>query len=140
MRERENRNKSDSSGEWDPERDLGDLKESLQVYRDSVRAASEKPDHYWKRRHAGILQPLNRAEPVRRYRTALAWAPAAVMVILCLFFFVENSKAPPRSDLAAGSDEILLINVERALNQNYPDAFAPAAFIVEERAGSLKLK
>jgi hypothetical protein len=62
------------------------------------------------------------------------------MVILCLFFFAENSKAPPKPDLAAGSDEILLINVERALNQEYPDALAPAAFILEERTGSLKSK
>jgi hypothetical protein len=140
MRERQNRNKSDSSGNLDPERDLGDLKESLQAYRDSVCAASERPDHYWKRRHAEILQALNRPESVRRYRTALAWAPAALMVMLCLFFFAENSKAPPKPDLAAGSDEILLINVERALNQDYPDALAPAAFIIEERTGSLKSK
>jgi hypothetical protein len=143
MRKQQNGNipKFTPLDDGDPEQNLGDLKKSLDAYRDSFRAASEKPDHYWNRRHAEIMESLNRPASVRRCHPALAWAPAALMVIFFLFFFAETSKAPPKSDFAAGADEILLINVERALNQDYPEALAPAAFTMEEdRANSLKSK
>ena len=65
-----------------------------------------------------------------KYR-ALFWAPAALVLFLCLFLFVESSKAPP-PDLPAGSDQILLIEVERALDRNCPEALAPAALFNEE--------
>lgn len=129
--------KSAPQDTWDPEQGLGDLKESIQIYRDSFRAASDKPEHYWKRRHAEILERLHPAASKRRFRSALAWAPAALLAGLCLLFFAKDSKAPPKPDLAAGSDEILLINVERALNQEYPEALAPAALLVEERRANV---
>ncbi len=66
----------------------------------------------------------------------MIWAPAAIAILLCLFLFVEKSKAPT-PDFAAGSDQMLLIEVERALHRDYPEALAPAALIAREigRAG-----
>ena len=120
----------DDSDQGYSERELGDLKDTLRMYRDSVRTAAERPDFFWKRQHNTIMANLKK--PVSAgYRPAMLWLPAAVVLFLCLFFFVENSKAPT-PDLAAGSDQNLLIDVERALNQDYPDALAPAALLGKE--------
>lgn len=136
MREGKNRNNHDIPEDWNPEQDLGDLKDVVKAYRNSVCEAAERPEHYWRRKQGEILQSLNRPGPVNRVRTVLAWAPAALMAILCLLFFAQNSPAPPKPDLAGGSDEILLINVERALGRDCPDALAPVGLITGEGAGS----
>ena len=115
----------------DPEQNLGDLQDTLRIFRDSLHAAAEKPGFFWKSQHNTIMARLAEPAPSPRYRSALLWVPAAAVVLLCLFFFVENSKAPT-PDIAAGSDQNLLIEVERALNQDCPDALAPAAILSQE--------
>ena len=114
----------------DPEQGPGNFAESLRMFRESVRASAERPAFFWTRQRNTILARINKPAPSAKFR-ALVWAPAALVVFLCLFLLVENSKAPP-PDLAAGSDQILLIEVERALNQDYPEALAPAAVFNDE--------
>ena len=116
------------SADFDPERDLEDMKKDIQRLRESVHAEAEKPEFFWKRQHNAIMASLNKPFPAAKCRPALLWAPAALALILCLLFFVENSKAPT-PDLAAGSDQELLIGIERALSRDYPEAFAPVAVI-----------
>jgi hypothetical protein len=116
-----------SSWDFDPERNLGELEGNIQVFRDSVRLAAERPDFFWKSQHNAIMARLNKQLRPAKYRPALIWAPAAALVlIMCLFFFVENSKAPT-PDFAAGSDQELLIGIERALSRDFPEALAPVA-------------
>ena len=112
------------------------LKNDLQAFRDSIRAAAEKPDEFWSKQRAGILGKLEGPVSVPGRKPALLWVPAAIVILLSLFFFVEKSKAPT-PDFAAGSDQILLIEVERALIRECPEALAPAALITREieRAG-----
>jgi hypothetical protein len=114
----------------DPQQGTADLDKALRSFRDSIRASAEKPDFFWRRQHNSILARLNRPSSRTKYRK-LIWVPAALGLLLCLFFFVENSKAPT-PDIAAGSDQNLLIDVERALDQDCPDALAPAALLVFE--------
>jgi hypothetical protein len=130
MREEKDKNLfgSGSSADIDPERNLRELKKDIQMLRESVHAAAEKPEFFWKRQHNAIMASLNKPVPSAKYRPALLWVPAALVFILCLFFFVENSKAPT-PDLAAGSDQELLIEIERALSRHYPEALAPVAVI-----------
>jgi hypothetical protein len=125
------RNRRNSRIREDAERNIESLREGLGMLRESVHAAAERPDFFWRRQHDAIMASLNRPAPSSRYRPALLWATAAVAVVLCLFFFAENSKAPT-PDIAAGSDQYLLIEVERTLNQDCPDALAPAALLDRE--------
>ncbi len=113
----------------DSEEDLSELKESLKEFRSSVLAAAERPAFFWKAQQNAIKTRMH--EPPGMRRRILLWAPAALAILMCLFFFVENSKAPT-PDLAAGADQNLLIDVERALNQDCPDALAPAALLGNE--------
>ena len=114
-----------------------DLENGLLIFRDSLRAAAEKPDSFWANQRAGIMEKLKCAAPVSGRPSALLWAPAAVVIVLCLFFFVEKSKAPA-PDFAAGSDQILLVEVEQALHRNYPEALAPAEHITRQIEQSSK--
>jgi len=109
-----------------------DLKEAFRELRDSIHAASDRPGIFWKKQHEAIMVGLNERCTPAKPRPVLLWGSAALVVLIgCLFFFVQNSKAPT-PDLAAGSDQNLLIEVERALNQSSPTALAPAAFLENE--------
>jgi hypothetical protein len=109
-----------------------DLKEALREFRDSIHAASDRPGFFWKKQHEAIMVGLDERVTSAKRRPVLLWGPAALVVLMCcLFFFVQNSKAPT-PDLAAGSDQNLLIEVERALSQGSPTALAPAAFLENE--------
>ena len=65
----------------------------------------------------------------------MIWASLAIGLILCLLLFVVNSKAPT-PDFAAGSDQKLLVEIERALSRQYPEAFDPATLILPSGRGS----
>ena len=110
----------------DPNRGFSDLKEGLERFRNSVHMKAERPEFFWKRQHTAITKRLH--EPVRsaRPRMTLAWTSAGLAVLLCLFFFVQPSKAPT-PDLPAGADQSLLIEVEKALHRECPEALMPAA-------------
>ena len=118
--------------------DLGDaersplgLKEGLEMFRSSVRMAADRPEFFWKKQHAAIAKRLHEPVPQTRPRMTLAWASAGLAVLLCLFFFVQPSKAPT-PDLPAGADQTLLIEVEKALGRECPEALMPAAPLSRE--------
>ena len=108
-----------------------ELKNDLRIFRANLHEAAEKPDAFWMHQRAGIMAKLQRPVPALKRRPALLWAPVAIMVGLCLFFFVKSGKAPT-PDLATGYDQKLLIEVEQALKQESSWALAPAALITEE--------
>jgi len=113
--------------------EFGDLQDVLQAVRDSHYAASERPDHYWKYRHDAIMNKLDTPTPapVSKFQLAYLWIPAAAVVLLFLFSPAENSNARV-PDIAAGYDQDLLIEVERALSRTYPLALKPAALLAQE--------
>lgn len=112
------------------EQGIEELEGVLHKFRDSVRVEADRPDFFWIRQRNAIMETLDKPESPN-HRRALLWAPAAIAVLLCLFFFAESRKAPT-PDLAAGYDQDLLIEVERALNRNHPDALTPALLIIQE--------
>ena len=124
---------SERRSEVRPEQNLEELKEAFRMFRDSVHKAAEKPDFFWRHQHNVILTRLNQPAAISHSRPALFWAPAALVLMLCLFFFAENSKAPT-PDFAGGSDEMLLISVERALSQDCPEALAAAGPLYDKKA------
>ncbi len=125
--------------DMEPDENLGDLKEVLGIFRDSVRQMAERPDFFWRRQHNTIMVRLNQPAAKLHSHPTLFWAPAALVLMLCLFFFVQNSKAPT-PDLAAGSDQMLLINVERALSRDCPEALSAAGLIDDKKTDLLSTK
>ena len=130
---------SDIRADADPEQNLGDLREALRIFGDSVHQAAERPDFFWRRQHNTIMARLNHPASKIHSRPALLWVPSFLVLMLCLFFFVQNGKAPT-PDLAAGSDEILLINVERALGRDFPEALDPAGLMYDKKTDLVRTK
>jgi hypothetical protein len=118
------------------EHESDEFENDLRIFKESLRAAAERPDAFWTSQRAHIAAKVQPAVPALRLRLALVWAPAAIVVGLCLFLFVQSSKAPT-PDFATGADQNLLVEIEQALKQKSPDALAPAALIAGEleRAG-----
>ena len=108
-----------------------ELEDALRVFRESAQAAAEKPDAFWENQRSAISVRLQHSGPAPLRRPALVWVPVATVVLFCFFLLVENGRAPT-PDFAAGSDQDLLIDVERATDQEYPNALGPAALIAQE--------
>lgn len=107
-----------------------DLKPELDAFRDAARQAAERPVFFWTRQRASIRSRLSdTARPF--WRRGLAWTAPLVVLACSLLFFVGESKAPP-PDFAGGDDEVLLIEVERALNRDFPTALDPAILMIDQ--------
>jgi hypothetical protein len=116
----------DSSG-TDPDK----LREALGMIRDSLHSAADRPDAFWTKQCSGIMEKLQRPALACNRRLAFLCAATAAVVLLCLFFVTEKVTLPAFS-MAAGDDQNLLIEVERALNQDCADALAPAVLLGRE--------
>ena len=123
-------------------RESGEIENSLRAFRQILRGDAERPDAFWSKQRAGIMAKLQRPAAAVGWRPAWIWAPAAMMGMLCLIFFVQR-RSIPAPDIAAGYDQRLLIEVEQALHQESPWALAPAGLItgeIERGASSPPLK
>jgi hypothetical protein len=113
------------------ERESEEIENVLRAFRQNLREAAERPDEFWMKQRGGIMARLQHSVPVSRWRPAWLWAPAAITIALCFYFFMRRSEAP-MPDIAAGYDQKLLIEVEQALRRESPWALIPAALITEE--------
>ena len=107
------------------------FKESIRTFRESFRAAAEKPDTFWARQREAISGGLRHPARKSKWRPALLWAPSSIVVLMCLFLFTGKTKLPA-PDFAVGADQKLLVEVEQALYRDCPEALAPAATLIQE--------
>jgi hypothetical protein len=108
-----------------------ELREALGMIRDSLHSAAHRPDDFWAKQCSGIMEKLKRPTLVFNRPLAFLCAASATVVLLCVFFVIEKGTLPAFS-MAAGDDQNLLIEVERALNQDCADALAPAILLGRE--------
>ena len=96
------------------------FKDGVRIFRESVCTAAERPDTFWARQRAAIAANLRHPAHKSKWRPALLWAPASIVVLMCLFLFTEKTKLPA-PDFAVGADQNLLVDVEQALYRDYPE-------------------
>lgn len=122
-----------ASYEGNMDLEFKDLHDVLEAMRESHHTAAGKPEFYWKKQQDAILAKLDApaTAPALKFRFAYLCVPVVAVVLLCLFFLAGNSKAPA-PDLAAGYDQDLLVEVDRALDRDYPLALKPAALLARE--------
>jgi len=107
------------------------FKDSVRIFRESFRAAAERPDTFWARQREAISGGLRHPAHKSKWRPALLWAPASIAVLMCLLLITEKNKLPA-PDFAVGADQNLLVDVEKALVRDCPEALAPAATLIQE--------
>lgn len=118
-----------------PEKELetecSDLQDVLKTFRESHCAAAERPVFYWKSLHASIMNKLEAPVSRVKFRRSLLLIPAAAAFLFCLIFFLPDRRTPV-PDIAAGYDQQLLIEVERALSRDYPVALESIDILARE--------
>jgi hypothetical protein len=108
-----------------------ELTSALLLYRNALDQASSQTDFYWADQRKQVLEKMENPRKHFQIRLAQFAVAAAAMVFLCLFFFFRKD-ALPIPDFAGGADQQLLVEVERALQQPYPNALAPAGILKDE--------
>jgi hypothetical protein len=114
-----------------PESGSEQFKDGIRIFRETFRAAAEKPDTFWARQREAISGGLRHPAHKSKWRPALLWAPASIAVLMCLLLITEKNKLPA-PDFAVGADQNLLVDVEKALVRDCPEALAPAATLIQE--------
>jgi hypothetical protein len=107
------------------------LRGALAGFQAAQHAAAERGDFYWSRQRAGIAQRLQQQE--RSGVLRWAWASAAAVLALGFVLLSHNPQPGLRVATAQDPDDVLLMQVEEALNSHAPEALAPASLITAER-------
>jgi hypothetical protein len=130
-REESNISKLNKMFERKVEAECSDLQDVLKTFRNVHHAAADRPVFYWKSLHGTIMKKIEAPMAFSKFRHPLLWAPAAAALLFCLFFF-STVKKTPIPDIAAGYDQDLLIEVDRALSRDCPAALEPIEILARE--------
>ena len=133
MSEREKRNllNPDIISGKEIEMECSNLRDVLESFRNFHYAAADQSVFYWKSRHDAILNKIRTPMPFSKFRHPLLWVPAAAALLFCLIFCLPERRTPV-PDIAAGYDQDLLMEVERALSRNCPAALEPVDILARE--------
>jgi hypothetical protein len=132
MRKEEQINsKPNSIFEEELEKECRDLQDILKSFRDIHHAAADRSRFFWKNQHDSIMKRIEAPRTSSKFRHPLVWAPVAIVLLVCLIFLLPE-KNVPIPDIAAGYDQDLLLEVERALNRNCPVALEPIELLARE--------
>ena len=110
--------------------ELQQLRRTLETLPSLVHTTSERPEAFWQLQRNAIRARIVSPKPVRR-SPSLAWAAVAVVVTLA-GLLLSNSPAPTPTQAQVDPDHELLIEIERAVSNDGPEALQPAALLVQE--------
>jgi len=95
-----------------------------------AREASDRPEIFWERQRLAVRERLHAGRGARSFGR-LAWVSAAVLVLLTLALFAPRGE-PVVPDIAAGQDQELLVEIERSLDRELPQALEPGLVLTRE--------
>jgi hypothetical protein len=107
------------------------IRRPLETLNRTVRTAAEKPEDFWQRQRMAIRERIaaTQSRPIRR-PARLAWAAAALIATATLVLDSAPKLEPPQARI--DPDHELLIEVERILQSDGPQALEPAALLTRE--------
>ena len=95
-----------------------------------ARVVAQNADAFWEKQRTAIWADIVKVKP-RKENPTLAWAlGAAVLVVASLLLSVAPDPVPTRA--AADTDHELMIQLERTLQSEVPEALEPAALLARE--------
>ena len=119
--------------------DCRDEEERLQGllarYSEAARAASARPEAFWQWQQAAIAARLTGG--TRPWR--LVWATATALVVFAAVLLIVRTPAP-LPVVAADPDDVLLVDVERSVRREVPQALEPAALLAAEVSQNTKTR
>lgn len=109
------------------------IESSFRSFAQSARAASDRPGYFWTRQSAQIHERLGSSS-----RSAFGYgsrmASALALLALTAFLLLQGAPKPlpDSSQVVAVSDHEILLEVERALDRDTPNALEPVTLLVED--------
>ena len=106
----------------------------LEQWRDDARVAAVQPDTFWSRQRAVISVRLHERSFDRGIRFVWAGAVAALVLAAALSWSPSSTgpAAPISSEAREAQDELLLQNMQAALERESPLALQPAELLTKE--------
>jgi len=108
------------------------LESALAGFRELARTAAERPEYFWDRQRLAIHGRLKPSRATRRHRAIWIWATAAALVVVLALILNPNHTQSVVPDFAAGHDQELLVEIERSLNRELPQALQPVSILTQE--------
>ena len=97
-----------------------------------VRAAAERPEGFWQRQRASIAARL--AEAARVAARPWGWATAFAALLLAAMLLNQQAPPPQTGVAPADPDHALLLEVQRSVRREVPQALEPAALLAYDLA------
>jgi len=95
-----------------------------------VRVVAHNTDTFWEKQRTAIWANIGTQQPRKQF-PVLAWAlAAAVLVVAGLLLSIAPAPVPTRAE--ADPDHELMIQLERTLQSEVPQALEPAALLARE--------
>jgi flagellar biosynthesis regulator FlaF len=108
------------------------LRETLEGLPASARTASQRPDEFWEEQRAKVWSRVTQAERTIAQRfPVLTWVAVASIITVGIFM-LHREPAPQIRQTQFDPDHELLIEVERAMRSDGPEALEPAALLAQE--------
>ncbi len=102
---------------------------------ESLRAAGERPEGFWRMQRALIQERIQGSEQRASLRMAWAGSVALITVAVCL---LTQTPAPASAVANYDPDHDLLVGVEQAVRRPVPQALEPAQLLAQELERSVE--
>ena len=106
-----------------------ELRSTISCFRDSIHAAAERDDSYWRKQQHAITEHASARD---WYPLHWAWVAAMAMVLIAAIFLTRTPN-PLQNTTTEDTDKVLLQEVQGDLAREVPEALAPAVLIAQER-------
>jgi hypothetical protein len=108
------------------------LRETLGNLPACAQTASQRPDEFWQEQRAKVWSRVAQTErSVAQRFPVLTWAAVATMIAIAILMLHRGPTAETRQ-ARVDPDHELLIEIERAVQSDGPEALEPAALLAQE--------
>jgi len=113
-------------------REEQNVADALKEYRAAAWAEAGRDEQFWDNQRRAVMTSIGQRKRSFRFKPAMAWSFAAVIVLIVIGLRLEGPRALPAPDFACGYDQDLLSDVDRLIHAPMPTAFEPAMVLVND--------
>jgi hypothetical protein len=106
-----------------------ELLTGIEQYREWIASEVGRPDSFWLGQQRAVAETIGRRSAARPF---LIWVLASLACVAVLSLALVMVREPRVPAAAVDPDHELLLDIERALRRDVPEALAPAEILIEE--------